>query len=69
MGDGQVNVSPCRIIAPFENKNQLDLKSQKTLDEEREDQERSTREEDEERTEADRAIPEQETGKATEKPQ
>lgn len=35
VGDGQVNVSPCRIIAPFENKNQLDFKSQKILDEER----------------------------------
>ena len=31
----------------------------------REDQERSTRQEDEKMTEADRAIPEQETGKAT----
>ena len=31
----------------------------------RENQERSTRQEDEKMTEADRAIPEQETGKAT----
>ena len=35
VGDGQVNVSPCRIIAPFKNKNQLDFKSQKILDEKR----------------------------------
>ena len=26
VGDGQVNVSPWRMMAPFENKNQLDLR-------------------------------------------
>lgn len=66
VGDGQVNVSPWRMMAPFENKNQLDLRKKvRRFLMKRENQERSTRQEDEKMTEADRAIPEQETGKAT----
>ena len=35
VGDGQVNVSPWKMITPFENKNQLDWESEKILEEER----------------------------------